>query len=312
VPTWRSYLYQDFLLPAFSPNNATEWLNLNSPFGHTQPIPDFVSPAWNDANDNHFAPTPTPPAPTASIKAEPQQWPQGPPQPVQQSGPSSFYTQPYCYNTSISTSLLASLLVGPQYGQGSDSLWYSAAQSQDGLPAVDKIDAELVRSPSPIDSLSTHVTTHLSPKLGQKRRESSLDSDVEHSHDEQEHEVPEGVERDGMIWGMKVEDYRALSARERKRVRNRISARTFRAKRKREHGRRALPACLGHVLPLSGVFLFNCHFCCYFPVSAPSTATDIWYSRAPLLSRVNPRRQGSPDEACPRRGCSVPQRGRRP
>jgi hypothetical protein len=31
---------------------------------------------------------------------------------------------------------------------------------------------------------------------------------------------------------MKVEDYRALSARERKRVRNRISARTFRAKRK--------------------------------------------------------------------------------
>lgn len=33
---------------------------------------------------------------------------------------------------------------------------------------------------------------------------------------------------------MKVEAYRALSARERKRVRNRISARTFRAKRK-EH-----------------------------------------------------------------------------
>jgi len=51
---------------------------------------------------------------------------------------------------------------------------------------------------------------------------------------EVETEVPEGVERDGMIWGMKVEDYRALSARERKRVRNRISARTFRAKRK-EH-----------------------------------------------------------------------------
>lgn len=74
------------------------------------------------------------------------------------------------------------------------------------------------------------------------KRSRSLHSDSEfshHSHDEHDehdhehdHEVPEGVERDGMIWGMRVEDYRALSARERKRVRNRISARTFRAKRK--------------------------------------------------------------------------------
>jgi hypothetical protein len=61
--------------------------------------------------------------------------------------------------------------------------------------------------------------------------------------------VPESVERDGMIWGMTVEDYRALSARERKRVRNRISARTFRAKRKREHCRPALPAYLGRAYP---------------------------------------------------------------
>ncbi|KAJ9105509.1 hypothetical protein QFC21_001880 [Naganishia friedmannii] len=45
---------------------------------------------------------------------------------------------------------------------------------------------------------------------------------------------PEGVERNGMMWGMKTEEYKALSARERKRVRNRISARTFRARRK-EH-----------------------------------------------------------------------------
>lgn len=70
--------------------------------------------------------------------------------------------------------------------------------------------------------------------------QSDHDHDQEHDHDqdhEAEHdsyEIHEGVERDGMIWGMKVEDYRALSARERKRVRNRISARTFRAKRK-EH-----------------------------------------------------------------------------
>ncbi|GHJ84471.1 hypothetical protein NliqN6_0873 [Naganishia liquefaciens] len=45
---------------------------------------------------------------------------------------------------------------------------------------------------------------------------------------------PEGIEKNGMMWGMKTEDYKALSARERKRVRNRISARTFRARRK-EH-----------------------------------------------------------------------------
>ncbi|RSH89809.1 hypothetical protein EHS25_001795 [Saitozyma podzolica] len=181
----------DFLLPAFSPNNETECLNLNSPFGPTQPIPDYFSLAWNDANDNHFAPTPSTPLPTAFNKAQPQQWSQSPPQPVQQSGQSSACcTRPYYYNTSNSKSLLV------------------------GLPS------------------SAHVTAHLSCKLGQKRRVSSLDSDVEHSHDEQEHKMPESVERDGMILGMKVEDYRALSARERKRVRNRISARTFRAKRK--------------------------------------------------------------------------------
>lgn len=44
----------------------------------------------------------------------------------------------------------------------------------------------------------------------------------------------DGVEKNGMMWGMPTEQYRALSARERKRVRNRISARTFRARRK-EH-----------------------------------------------------------------------------
>lgn len=72
---------------------------------------------------------------------------------------------------------------------------------------------------------------------GIKRRTSSMDSDLDDEHEtehEHDHDVPEGVERDGIIWGMKVEDYRSMSARERKRVRNRISARTFRAKRK-EH-----------------------------------------------------------------------------
>jgi hypothetical protein len=116
VSTWRSYLCQDFLLPAFSPNNETECLNLNSPFGPTQPIPDYFSLAWNDANDNHFAPTPSTPLPTAFNKAQPQQWSQSPPQPVQQSGQSSACcTRPYYYNTSNSKSLL----VGLPYGQGS-------------------------------------------------------------------------------------------------------------------------------------------------------------------------------------------------
>lgn len=52
---------------------------------------------------------------------------------------------------------------------------------------------------------------------------------------------PEGVERNGMMWGMKTEAYKALSARERKRVRNRISARTFRARRK---GQSHPPSCI--------------------------------------------------------------------
>jgi hypothetical protein len=92
--------------------------------------------------------------------------------------------------------------------------------------SVEAVD-ELVASPSPI--LSSRNSPHHSPKKG-KRRALSMDSNEDHY--DQDLEVPEGVERDGMIWGMKVEDYRALSARERKRVRNRISARTFRAKRK--------------------------------------------------------------------------------
>jgi hypothetical protein len=45
----------------------------------------------------------------------------------------------------------------------------------------------------------------------------------------------DGVEKNGMMWGMPTAEYRSLSARERKRVRNRISARTFRARRKGEH-----------------------------------------------------------------------------
>jgi hypothetical protein len=97
--------------------------------------------------------------------------------------------------------------------------------------SVEAVD-DLVASPSPM--LSSRNSPHQSPSRKGKRRAISIDSNEDQYEHEQDHEVPEGVERDGMIWGMRVEDYRALSARERKRVRNRISARTFRAKRKGE------------------------------------------------------------------------------
>jgi hypothetical protein len=75
-----------------------------------------------------------------------------------------------------------------------------------------------------------------------RNRTCSIDSDRDGEADtkpktrmvDSQHDNGEGVERNGMIWGMKLEEYQALSARERKRVRNRISARTFRAKR-RQH-----------------------------------------------------------------------------
>jgi len=134
-------------------------------------------------------------------------------------GPSFVYPSCYMYNPSLPTSLLMSQPT-------------SASSSANISPSIDVIDTQIIRSPSPY---SAHASPQHSPTHGTKRRASSLDSD-EDDHD-QEHEMPEGVERDGMIWGMRVEDYRALSARERKRVRNRISARTFRAKRKGESSR---------------------------------------------------------------------------
>jgi hypothetical protein len=176
VPTWKSH-YEDFPLPAFSANHATEWLNLNSPFGPTQPIPGYFSLAWNslvrnNANENHFVPTPTPQAPTASIEAQPQQWPQSPPQPVQQSDQSSFCTRPYYYNTSNSKSLPPSLLVGPQDGQVSGSLWNSGAQLQDGLPAVDKIDDRCRARPIPLTRRQLVGAPHTEP-IAQTRAEAS-------------------------------------------------------------------------------------------------------------------------------------------
>ncbi|KAJ9120602.1 hypothetical protein QFC22_002531 [Naganishia vaughanmartiniae] len=106
----------------------------------------------------------------------------------------------------------------------------SAAPSEYGGPTYSS------RNPSP----------EAAPKKSRKRPASGpqghrgLDGEMEMGSDgasaedddaEGDPEI-EGVERNGMMWGMKTEEYKALSARERKRVRNRISARTFRARRK--------------------------------------------------------------------------------
>lgn len=67
---------------------------------------------------------------------------------------------------------------------------------------------------------------------GSRRSLGDNDAGSDGGSGEEEEPEPEGVERNGMMWGMKTGEYKALSARERKRVRNRISARTFRARRK--------------------------------------------------------------------------------
>ena len=205
VPAWGSYLYQNFLLPALSPNIATDWLTSNSPFANnnnTQPVDYF-----NYGKDQYQAPEQPRPV---QQQTQPQ-WSMN-----ATAGPSTYYQQ-NPYQNAIPTSLLMpGYLPQPQ----------APVESTNISPSIDLIDAVITTSPSPI---GVQPTPQMSPKRGAKRRATSMDSE---EHSEHEHEVPEGVERDGMIWGMKVEDYRALSARERKRVRNRISARTFRAKRK--------------------------------------------------------------------------------
>ncbi|WWC68764.1 uncharacterized protein I206_102698 [Kwoniella pini CBS 10737] len=178
-----------------------------------------------------------------------------------QAGPSSFYPQFYFsqsggINTSLLTQNQAQNAVqdySPESTIDTVIPSLSSTSQRTSTDSVHIVDTSLTRSPSPISSLviSPHGSPALQsvkikgrPRRGGKKRSHSIlsDSEASHTHDEHDHdhdhehepEVPEGVERDGMIWGMKVEDYRALSARERKRVRNRISARTFRAKRK-EH-----------------------------------------------------------------------------
>jgi hypothetical protein len=252
APAWGSYLYQNFLLPAFSPNLASQWLT--SPFGLT------THETINNGNDGTNEDYPTQPtAPPGDyfgsswhVKTEPG-LPMPPPAPMPNA--QSYQNQPPTYSQSqtpsswsffggsIPTSFLTSNQQQQQQPMQDNKSnpyafnSYNSYQNPDASgsrPAkispvsVEAVD-DLVASPSPM--LSSRNSPHHSPKKA-KRRALSIDSNEDHYDQEQDHEVPEGVERDGMIWGMRVEDYRALSARERKRVRNRISARTFRAKRK--------------------------------------------------------------------------------
>jgi hypothetical protein len=149
--------------------------------------------------------------------------------------PNSYYMN--YYSGSIAPSLLA-----PSASSNGSTGTPSNVHFSPSIDVVDKI----VASPSPLASVGGSPPTFYTGRFklqsyGQRTSfdQNDIDARSQHSqhsddHGSPEHEHDEGVERDGMIWGMKVEEYRALSARERKRVRNRISARTFRAKRK-EH-----------------------------------------------------------------------------
>ncbi|WVQ74497.1 hypothetical protein IAR50_004098 [Cryptococcus sp. DSM 104548] len=245
MPTWGSYLYQNYL-QAPSPDAAFDWTDPSIStipqlqgqdeyaFGLTNPA------AWPSASGQ--SPKAVKPEPISPVEEQSLRQLQDVYQQV-------YYPFP---TTGISTSLLTQAATRPVLSLPSPS-------PPKSTESVNVVDQSLTRSPSP--SSSHIVSPHASPILRHSsisksretrsrrrigsaaiKRSHSLHSDSEfshhspdeHDHDEHDHDVPEGVERDGMIWGMKVEDYRALSARERKRVRNRISARTFRAKRK-EH-----------------------------------------------------------------------------
>ncbi|OWZ59844.1 hypothetical protein C356_00578 [Cryptococcus neoformans c45] len=237
---WGAYLYQSFLQS--SPDPSLEWSNPMLPS-----LPPIQTPS--SSSGYSFRVSESTPWTASGAGHSPAVTKAEVPSPIED--PSIFqqqdasFCQPPSYNYSFpnSAGISTSLLTQPVH-----SPILSLRSQLNSTESVNLIDHSLTRSPSP---LSSHIVSpHASPirlptkTRGRKsiasatvKRSRSLHSDSEfshHSHDEHDHEVPEGVERDGMIWGMRVEDYRALSARERKRVRNRISARTFRAKRK-EH-----------------------------------------------------------------------------
>lgn len=232
APSWGNYLYQNLL-----PNlQNTDWLlNLNNGgndgSGNAQvpPGPTATGAAAGAGSDLF----PTWPTNTNSVGGQAAQPLMGQP------GPSNYYMN--YYGGSIAPSLLAP----STNGSGSMSSNGGGVGTPNISPSLDLVD-KIVASPSPLGGSPGLLARNASTS---SRRRRSMDSDAEgeidpeaetrsqhshHSEHDSVHDHDEGVERDGMIWGMKVDEYRALSARERKRVRNRISARTFRAKRK-EH-----------------------------------------------------------------------------
>lgn len=218
VSAWGPDLYPEFLRAAFLPNIESEWLNHNSCSApnNAHAGPQCSSLAGNTKGSHH---PPSSLASTLPIQLDPR------PQPTQRLDSSTLYPQRFFFNTPSPMSFLAS----PQEGQDS-----TASLSQGVSPSLDLIDVRIVRSPSPNDSSSVSIIPPRSRHSEEKHHASSLDFDHEHSYEEHEGEISQPIEREGMSWGMKVDDYRALSARERKRVRNRFSARVFRAKRKGE------------------------------------------------------------------------------
>lgn len=143
---------------------------------------------------------------------------------VQPAGQSQYLMNMNMYGGSIAPSLLGAPGV-QSVGSGTPTTTIS--------PSLDVVD-KIVASPSPFGGSPGRHSLADSDADGEIDPEADTRSNHSHHSHDSTHDHDEGVERDGMIWGMKVDRYRALSARERKRVRNRISARTFRAKRK-EH-----------------------------------------------------------------------------
>ncbi|GMK58229.1 hypothetical protein CspeluHIS016_0502610 [Cutaneotrichosporon spelunceum] len=197
---WNSYLYenQNSYIPSMS--NQDWLLGLGGNAGNTQ-----------DAT----ASGPTPPAGAELFPA----W-----APTTQASQNQYLMNMNMYGGAIAPSLLGAPGITNRAGSGTPTTIASS------LDLVDKI----VASPDPIVCSPGRHSNADSDADGEVDPEADTRSNHSHHSHESLHEHDEGVERDGMIWGMKVDQYRALSARERKRVRNRISARTFRAKRK-EH-----------------------------------------------------------------------------
>ena len=134
----------------------------------------------------------------------------------------AYHTQPV--TTGISTTAIA-----PSIATASSSLQSLPAPLPPLQPKQD------VSYPSnPLEILLDEPTSPNASSSGRSHATPNATRDLP-SEDDDDLAATMAMEKDGMIWGMKVADYRALSAKDRKRTRNRISARHFRLRRKREY-----------------------------------------------------------------------------